>query len=113
MNQDDNFLAISNQTQLFDQKNLNYLIKDLNLSKESPGVLASRLKDKNLLDKDISVTLYRKRDAEFIPLFNKTLELVYCSDIKRDLLMLDVDKYDSNSCSLFIDCSKRNLECVL
>ena len=86
MNQDDTFFVISNQPQLFDQKELNDLIRDLNLSKESSEVLASWSKDKNLLDKDTNVTLYMNRDAKFISLFD--LELVYCSDIKLPLLML-------------------------
>ena len=33
MNQDDNFFTISNQPQLFDQKEFNDLIRDLNTSK--------------------------------------------------------------------------------
>ena len=106
MNQDENFLAISNQLQLFDQKELNNLIRNLNLSKEFPEILASLLKDTNLLDKDTNVTLYRKRNAKLIPLFNQTLELVHCSYIKRVLLILDVNKYDRNSCRLFIENSQ-------
>ena len=97
---------------MFDQKELNDLIRDLNLSKESSEVLSSRLKDKDLLDEDTNISLYWNRDAEFIALFNQTLEIVYCSDIKRVLLMLGVDKYDPNSWWLFIDRSKRSLKCV-
>ena len=41
MNKDDNFLAISVQPQLFDQKDLNDLIRDVKLSKESSKVIAS------------------------------------------------------------------------
>ena len=42
------FFVISNQPQFFDQKKLNGLIGDLNLSKESSEAVASWLKDKNL-----------------------------------------------------------------
>ena len=73
---------------MFDQKELNDLIRDLNLSKESSEVLASWSKDKNLLDKETNVTLYLKRDTKSIPLFNQALKLVYHSDMKQLLLML-------------------------
>ena len=58
------------------------------------------------MNKDAYVTFYRNRNAEFIPLFNQALELVYCSDINEVLLILGVDEYDSKSCRLFIDSSK-------
>ena len=80
---------------------------------KNPQVLTSRLKDKNLLDKDANVTFCWNRDAESIPLFNQILELVYCSDMKRVLMMQGVDKYDPNSWRLFIDSSKCSLKCVL
>ena len=44
MNQDDQFFAIPNQPQLFDQKELNDLISDLNLSKESSEVFSFTVK---------------------------------------------------------------------
>ena len=66
-----------------------------------------------MLDKDTNFTFYRNRDVEFIPLFNQTPELVYCSDIKRVLLMLGADKYNPNSWRLFINSSKPSLKCVL
>ena len=42
MNKDDSFLAISIQPQLFNQKDLNDLIRDVRLSKESSKVLTSQ-----------------------------------------------------------------------
>jgi len=46
---DVNFPLSSTISQLFSQKELNDLTRDLNLSKESSELLASRLKEKNLL----------------------------------------------------------------
>ena len=40
---------LSNEPQLFDQKEVNDLVRDLDLSKESAELLGSRLKAKNLL----------------------------------------------------------------
>lgn len=79
---------------MFDQKDFNNIIRDVNLSKESLDVLASQLRPKNLLGKYTKVNLFRNRDAKFIVLFNKPLKLVYCSVIKEVLLMLDVGEYD-------------------
>jgi len=47
--------------QLFSQGELNDLARDLNLSKESSELLASRLKEKNLLQPGTLITFYRKR----------------------------------------------------
>ena len=91
----------------------NDLIRDLNLSKEYSEVLASRLKDKNLFDKDTNVTVYQNRGTEFILLLYQTLELVYCSVIKQVLLMLGVNKYNRSSWRLFSDSSKHSLKYVL
>ena len=85
VNQDDNFFAFSKYV-LFDQKELHNQIRNLNQSKESSDVLASWLKDRNLLDKDTNVTFYPEGNAEFIRFYNQTLQLVYCSDIKEAFL---------------------------
>ena len=65
------------------------------------------------MDKDSNVTFYWKRDTKFTPLFNQTLELVDCSDIKRVLFTPGADEYDPNSWRLFIETSKCSLKCVL
>ena len=44
--------------QLFSQRELNDLARDLNLSKESSEILASRLKEKNLLKPGTLITFY-------------------------------------------------------
>ena len=58
---DNEHFACSSTPVLFDQQNLNDLIKNLNLSKESSEVLASRLKDRNLLQHGTKITFYRTR----------------------------------------------------
>ena len=58
---DEDFNEIdSNVPQLFSQGVLNNLIRDLELSKRSAELLASRLKDKNLLASGRRVTIYTK-----------------------------------------------------
>ena len=55
--------------QIFLRNDLNDLARDLNLSKESFELLASRLKEKNLLQPGTFITYYRNRHAEFLPYF--------------------------------------------
>ena len=110
---DTDYEGSSAEPMLFDQNELSNLIRDLSLSKQSAELLASRLKEKNLLKSETRVTFYRNRDAEFIPLFNEDSDLVYCSNVEGVLLRLGVQEYDANSWRLFIDSSKRSLKCVL
>ena len=98
---------------LFNKNELSDLICDLSPSKESAELLASRLKENNLLTSEMRVTFYRNRDAECIPLFNEDSDLVYCSDVEGVFLHLGVQEYGANSWRLFIDSSKRSLKCVL
>ena len=63
--------------QLFSQGKLNDLTKDLNLSKESSAFLASRLKEKNLLQPGTFITFYRKRHIDFLPYFTRENNIVY------------------------------------
>ena len=44
---------------LFSQKHLNGLIRDLCLSKEKAELLASRFKERNMIEKDVKVSYYR------------------------------------------------------
>ena len=50
--------------QTFSQGESNDLIRDLDLFKEKAELLASRLKQKNLLDKDVLISHYRKRNLD-------------------------------------------------
>ena len=110
---DDEFDISRTEPQRFSQAELSDLIRDLNLSKESSEVLASRLKEKNVLEPGTLVTYYRNRDAEFSPFFKQTTDLVYCSDPEQVLLLLGVVHYNASNWRLFIDSSKRSLKCVL
>ena len=44
-----------NFPQLIDQKEMDDLIRDLNLSENEADILGSRLKKKNLLEKDVTM----------------------------------------------------------
>ena len=71
---------------LFDQQSSSDLIRDLSLSQESSKVLASRLKDQNLLKYSTKIIFYRTRDKEFVPFFDDELKFVFCKDIPGALM---------------------------
>ena len=99
--------------QIFSQNELNDLARDLNLSKESSELLASRLKEKNLLQPGTFITYYRNRRAEFLPYFTQEKDIAFCNNVEGVLKKLGVTQYDANDWRLFIDSCKRSLKCVL
>ena len=90
---DDVDFACSSTPVLLDQQNLSDLIRDLSLSKESSEVLASQVKDRNLLQHGTKITFYRTRDKEFVPFFDDQLNFVLCKDIPGVLMKLVVTEY--------------------
>ena len=95
----------------FNQDDLRDLIRDLNLPKEIAELLASHLKDRNVLQAKTNVTFYRNREGNFLPFFKQYEEIVVCND--AELLESDIVHYEANSRRLFIYSSKRSLKCVL
>ena len=98
---------------LFSQGELNDLVRDLSLSKESSELLASRLKEKNMLEPGTQITFYRKRHTEFLPYFSQESDIVYCSNVEGLLSKLGITKYEPQDWRFFIDSCKRSLKCVL
>lgn len=99
--------------QLFNQSELNDLVRDLNLSKNSAEILASRLKEKNLLSPGTLVSFYRQREKALLPFFSEDKNLVFCNNIQGLMMEMGIEEYDPNQWRLFIDKSKRSLKCVL
>jgi hypothetical protein len=60
----------------------------LNLSKQASELLASRLKEKNLLEPDAKVTFYREREKELLSYFVEEDNLVFCNDIENLLIKM-------------------------
>jgi len=97
----------------FSQEELNDLVRDLSLPKSSAELLASRLKEKNLLTDSTRITFYRHRHEEYLHFFSEEKDLVYCRDIAQLLNKLGLPHYEPEDWRLFIDSSKRSLKCVL
>ena len=97
---------------LFSQKHLNDLIRDLCLSKEKAELLASRLKERNMVEKDVKVSYCRKRNWDISLTYKVEGPLCYCQDIEELFQTLGI-VHIVNEWRLFIDSSKRSLKAVL
>ena len=73
-------------------------------------VLASRLKEQNMIEKDVKVSYYRKRNRDLSPAFKVEGPLCYCNDIKELFQTLGIIHIVNRA---FIDSSKRSLKAVL
>ena len=78
---------------LYSQSELNDLIRDLNLPKQSAEVLASRLQEKHLLKACTSVSFYRNREEKLRKYFQSDGQLVYCTDVEGLLLAMGLSAY--------------------
>nr|CAI5835337.1 unnamed protein product [Callosobruchus analis] len=103
----------SSVPQRFNQNELNDLTRDLNLSKKAAEVLASRLKEKNLLEQGTKITFYRTREKDLLPFFSQEDNLVFCHEIRGLMKEMVLSAYIPDEWRLFIDSSKRSLKCVL
>ncbi|KAL4125789.1 hypothetical protein QTP88_010029 [Uroleucon formosanum] len=98
--------------QTFSQDELNDLIRDMSLSNEKAKLLASRLKQKNLLQKNVRVCHYRNRNRDLISYFKVDGPLCYAHDIDGLFKALSQD-YIISDWRLFINSSQRSLKAVL
>ena len=64
---------------------------DLDLPKNSAELLASKLKDRNLLASGTVVSFYRNRERDFVQLFRVENEFVFCDDINGLLNAMGCD----------------------
>ncbi|XP_027233923.2 uncharacterized protein [Penaeus vannamei] len=96
----------------FSRNELNDLVRDLSLSKSSAELLASKLKEKNLITDSARIT-YRNRHQEYLCFFSEEKGLVYCADIAHLLHKLGVPHYEPKDWTLYIDSSKLLLKCFL
>lgn len=77
----------------FSQGELNDLIRDLNLSKKSAELLASRLKEKQCLQPEVNITSYRTREETILPYITEENSLVYCNDVSGLLHLMGLSRY--------------------
>ena len=97
---------------LFSQEALNDLCRDLYLTKDKSELLASRLKERNLLRKGVKITLYRKRAQKLHVMFIVKDDFCFCNDIAELFEQLEIP-YDNTNWRLFLDASKESIKAVL
>ena len=97
----------------FSQGQLNDLVHDLSLSKESSQSFASCLGEHGILGSGTKITLYRNRNDLLICFFTMKDDFVYCNNIQGLLSEMGLPEYNPDEWRLFIDSSKRSLKCVL
>ena len=68
---------------------------DLFLTKDKSKLLASRLKERNLLE-GVKITLYRKRAQNFQVLFTVKDDLCFCNDVVKLFERLQIP-YDNTN----------------
>lgn len=97
---------------LIDQHELNDLVRDLKLNKEESELLASRLRQWNLLRAGTKVTEYRNRHETLSLFYTMKDSICFCHDI--DGLMSELGfRHEVNDWRLFIDASNASLKAVL
>ena len=105
--------SLSAKSKLFIQGQLNDLVCDLGLFKESSEILASRLGEHGILDLGTKITFYRDRDNLLIRFFTMEDDFVYYHNIQGFLSEMSHPEYNPDeSRLLFIDSSKWNLKCL-
>ena len=71
------------QPHILTQDELNDLVRDLELSKSEAELLGSRLKQWNLLEKNVRISLFRSHHQQLVPFFRKEDDLVFCYNVDR------------------------------
>ena len=98
----------------FSQGALHDLIRDLNLPKDKAELLGSRLKERNLLEDEVSITTARHRHKEFSKYYTMAKNLCYCEDAETLMQHLcSSEPYKRDDWRLFIDSGKDSLKAVL
>ena len=110
--QDSTPVKTSQEPHFLTQGDLQDLARDLKLSKEKSEILASRLKQWNLLQKGVNITTFRKRHYDLAVFFHSEEDICYCTDIYGLMNSLD-HQYESSDWRLFIDSNKTSLKAVL
>lgn len=90
----DSDFQTTSHSEFFDQNELNDLIRDLNLSKEFPEFLSSRLKEGNVLRARTKITFYRRREKDLLPFFTEGNNVIFCNDIGGLLKKMSLSEYN-------------------
>lgn len=94
------------------QQELDDLVRDLNLPKAGAELLASRLKEWNLLQPTVRISKYRTRHTSYVQYFTADKSLCFCSDVMGLFQAIGIT-HQPDQWRLFIDSSTKSLKAVL
>ncbi|GBM14537.1 hypothetical protein AVEN_101176-1 [Araneus ventricosus] len=97
---------------LISQSDFSDLVRDLNLSKNQSELLASILKEWNLLEKETKVCSFRKWQQDFQDFFSRDGDVIFCNDVDSLFKALGL-QHKPQDWRLFIDSSNVSLKAVL
>lgn len=104
----------SNKPILISKIKLDFIVAKLELTQRKSEELASFLNANNLLEPEVNVTTYRKRQASIQKYFVESSDKAsaYCTDVNKLMEAMNM-KYNAADWRLFIDSSKFSLKAVL
>ncbi|KAI6651196.1 hypothetical protein LOD99_5547 [Oopsacas minuta] len=94
------------------KRELDDLIRDLQLTKSAAELLTSRLSEWNLARDDCKITAYRKRRLDYSVYFDVIQDLCYCKDVNSLLVAVGIEHVPPQW-RLFIDSFTKSLKGVL
>ena len=101
--------SLSTNPKPFSQGQLNDLVRDFNLSKESFEILATLLGEHDILDSETKITISSTWiDDLLLRFFTTKDDFVYCNNIPGVLPKMGLSACNSDEWRLFIDNSKRS-----
>jgi hypothetical protein len=100
------------QRHILTQDELNDLVRDLELSKRKTELLGSRLKQWNILEKNIRISLFCSHHQQLVLFFRKEDDLVFCYNVDSLMNALGIT-HDPQEWRLFVESSKLSLKAVL
>ena len=99
------------QPHILTEDELNDIVHDLELSKSKAELLGSRLKEWNLLEKNVRISSFRSRHQQLVPFFRKEDDLVFCYTVDSLMNIFGI-KHEPQEWRLIIDSSKLSLKVV-
>lgn len=104
--------AINIGPKLVTQPRLDNMCRRLELSQRKSQLLASMLKEDNLLSSEVTIISQKHRQAAYIPFFQTEGDLTFCKDINALMEKMEIN-YDVEDWRLFIDASASGLKTIL
>lgn len=96
---------------LVTQQYFNNMCRQLELSQRKSELLASMLKQNNLLSDNVKIS-QKNRQSAFVAYYKTESELTYCPDINNLMQKMDIE-YNRDDWRLFIDASASGLKAAL